>query len=216
MRDLTQSFGRFSWALSLFGFKQLANMLMPESDGASTPGSGRTPAAAFEKVSRAAETELGKTFREIFQVGDQMLRSMVDTMFAWGSPEDWGGACGKGDGWACWGSPESDDLGMPPMAGDVGSAMHHDPAADPEQDLSWVGRWGPMPPAEAHGAPTASPHPMEVAGAGAEPGGLGTHASGTFSPDGSGGSRHGGGEVGAHACGARGVSLNPRRRNPQP
>lgn len=67
MRDLTQSMLRFSWAMSLFGVQQMANLLTPSR-----------AAKAFEDVARAAEGELGQALRQTFRAGDAAQRNIVD------------------------------------------------------------------------------------------------------------------------------------------
>lgn len=70
MRDLTQSMLRFSWAMSLFGVQQMANLLSPSR-----------AAKAFEDVAQAAEGELGQTLRGAYRAGDAAQRNMVDRAF---------------------------------------------------------------------------------------------------------------------------------------
>lgn len=65
MRDITQSMLRFSWAMSLFGVQQMANLLTPSR-----------AAKAFEDVTQAAEGELGQMLKGAFRAGDAALGSM--------------------------------------------------------------------------------------------------------------------------------------------
>ena len=71
MRDLTRSVASFTWALSLFGVKQMVNLASP-----------RRAAHAFETVARSTEGMLGPGLRTAFQTGDRLQRAMVDASFS--------------------------------------------------------------------------------------------------------------------------------------
>ena len=71
MRDLTRSMASFSWAMSLYGLEQMANLMSP-----------RRAADAFEAVTRTTERTLGPGLRTAFQTGDRLQRSMVDLSFS--------------------------------------------------------------------------------------------------------------------------------------
>jgi hypothetical protein len=70
IRDLTKSMISFSWGMSLFGGKQLVNLLTPEK-----------ATAAFNAVTRATEEQLGDVLKGAFKAGDQLQRGMVDMTF---------------------------------------------------------------------------------------------------------------------------------------
>ncbi|HSS50627.1 MAG TPA: hypothetical protein VLX28_16945 [Thermoanaerobaculia bacterium] len=70
MRELTRSVASFSWALSLFGVEQVANLISP-----------RRATEAFGTVARAAEETLGPGLRLAFQAGDRMQKAVVDVSF---------------------------------------------------------------------------------------------------------------------------------------
>jgi hypothetical protein len=70
MRELTRSIASFSWAMSLFGVEQVANLVSP-----------RRAAAAFGTVARAAEGTLGPGLRSAFQAGDRVQKAVVDASF---------------------------------------------------------------------------------------------------------------------------------------
>jgi hypothetical protein len=73
MRDLTKSMTSFSWALSLFGLRQMTSMLTPQGwKGANS---------SFDHVTRSTEDQLGAVTRSIFRAGDGLQRGMVDLMF---------------------------------------------------------------------------------------------------------------------------------------
>jgi hypothetical protein len=70
IRDLTKSMLSFSWGMSLFGGKQLVNLLTPEK-----------ATTAFNAVTRATEEQLGDVLKEAFKAGDQLQRGVVDMTF---------------------------------------------------------------------------------------------------------------------------------------
>lgn len=70
MRELARSMASFSWAMSLLGLEQMANLVAP----------GRA-AAVFGTVARAAEGQLGPTLGSAFQSGEQLQRRVVDAAF---------------------------------------------------------------------------------------------------------------------------------------
>lgn len=71
MKELTKSLTSFSWAMSLFGAKQLINMMDPAK-----------ATSAFQSVTDATESHLDAGLRAAFQTGDRLQRSMVDTAFS--------------------------------------------------------------------------------------------------------------------------------------
>jgi hypothetical protein len=70
MRELTKSIGSFSWAMSLFGARQMLNALQPSR-----------ATDAFDTVTRETESQLGDALRATFQSGDRIQRSLVDLTF---------------------------------------------------------------------------------------------------------------------------------------
>ncbi len=75
MRELTKSMLRMSWALPLFGVKQMTHLMMPN-------GANQEKAAqALDAVSAAAQRELGSTLDELYATGDRLQRGAVDTAF---------------------------------------------------------------------------------------------------------------------------------------
>jgi hypothetical protein len=71
IRDLTKSMLSFSWGMSLFGTKQLVNILMPEK-----------ATAAFNAVTQVTEEQLGDGLKGVFRAGDQLQKGMVDLSFS--------------------------------------------------------------------------------------------------------------------------------------
>ena len=70
MREFTKSILSFSWAMSLFGVQQVANVLKP---GKAT--------SSFKKVTEAATEEFGDTTEATFKAGDNLQRGLVDLTF---------------------------------------------------------------------------------------------------------------------------------------
>jgi hypothetical protein len=74
MRELAKSMLSFSWAMSVFGLNQMANILSPQTAGRS--------AAALDAVSRATEGQLGPLARQTFRTGDNLQRQVTDSLFS--------------------------------------------------------------------------------------------------------------------------------------
>jgi hypothetical protein len=77
MTELIRSMIRFSWAISLFGVKQLGNLFSP-SDGLSSIDKTST---AFQFVAGAVEEHLGGDVNSTFKAGDRLQRTIVDAIF---------------------------------------------------------------------------------------------------------------------------------------
>jgi hypothetical protein len=73
MRDLTKSMLSFSWGMSVFGLRQMADLLMPQSWGSA--------ASRFDAVTQNASGQLGSWSQSMFKAGDNLQRGMVDMMF---------------------------------------------------------------------------------------------------------------------------------------
>jgi hypothetical protein len=177
MRELTKSLGSFGWAMSLFGLKRLAEMVMPRA----TPGDPPTwqPGAprgggneAFDRMTEAARAHLGDGgFHEAFRSGDQIFRAMIDMMLGGcadcppeGRPGDptraWPGDRWPGDRWPGPRQPPAPGWGPMPAAATSPPPPGKAPAA---------GGWGPMSGAAAAGTSAAgsepAPRPPAAAGA---------------------------------------------------
>ena len=74
MRDLARSMIRFSWAMSVLGARQAANLISPREGG------WKRSTEAFDAVSHAAAEEMGETMKGLYQAGDRLQSGMVDTM----------------------------------------------------------------------------------------------------------------------------------------
>lgn len=72
MSEITKSAFSFTWALSVFGVQQMANLFSPSR-----------AAGAFDEVTRAAEGELGDVLRGAFKAGDALQRGIVDLALGW-------------------------------------------------------------------------------------------------------------------------------------
>jgi len=74
MREFTKSAFSFSWAMSLLPLQQMLNMLTPQEKGQEI----HAATAAFGRITKAAEEELGDITRATFRAGDSMQRGLVD------------------------------------------------------------------------------------------------------------------------------------------
>lgn len=77
MREFTKSFLSFSWAMSLFGARQIAQLAMPPVESQRI----HPTTEAFQAVTRATTKQLGDTMEVTFKAGDSMQRGMIDMMF---------------------------------------------------------------------------------------------------------------------------------------
>jgi hypothetical protein len=66
------------WAMSLFGVKQVANALMPQSPNQLLDKA----VAAFDAVTYATEDQFGDLLKLIYEGGDQLQRGLVELMFS--------------------------------------------------------------------------------------------------------------------------------------
>jgi len=79
MREFTKSAVRFSWAMSLFGLKQMTNIFAPPP----SPGGTHPATDAFNKVTDCTEEQFGNVLDSTFKAGDNLQRGLVDLMFGW-------------------------------------------------------------------------------------------------------------------------------------
>jgi len=77
MRELTKSMMSFSWAMSVYGLKQVFELACPRD--MSRPFGPATE--GFNAVTAAASNQLGSTLKSMYAAGDQMQRSAVDMTF---------------------------------------------------------------------------------------------------------------------------------------
>lgn len=73
MREVTESVLRFTWAMSLVGVRQAANLLTPRRGW-------ETTTRELDAVSGAAGREMGETMRGFYRAGDRLQAGMVDTV----------------------------------------------------------------------------------------------------------------------------------------
>jgi len=125
MRDFTKNLFSLSWAMSLFGARQIGNLLNPRQAGGGEPGA----AQALDSVTSAVVDQFGSSLRQTFEIGDRLQGEIIDTMFRFIPGLGGGGGAGGGQGPA-WsggaGSPSSPGTqgglipprpGMPPVPG---------------------------------------------------------------------------------------------------
>jgi len=67
MRDFTKSMLSYSWAMSLFGVQQMANLMRPSK-----------ATKAFDNVTDATEEQFGDIIKATFRAGDNIQRGIVD------------------------------------------------------------------------------------------------------------------------------------------
>jgi hypothetical protein len=77
VRELAKATLSFLWAMSLFGMKQMTDILTPQ--GPSLPTDKAV--TAFDAVTYAAEGEFSDLLKVAFQAGDQLQREAVEFMF---------------------------------------------------------------------------------------------------------------------------------------
>jgi hypothetical protein len=77
MLELTKSAISYSWAMSLFGSQQLANLVAPADRRDPT----RRAAAAFYSVTQATQNQFDDLVFASFQIGDEVQRGLVDLAF---------------------------------------------------------------------------------------------------------------------------------------
>ena len=77
MRELVKSMFDFSWAMSLFGARRIADLLSAR-DGCQATERAAAPLAS---VSSAAAEQLNGIISSAFQTGDRVQRRMVDAVF---------------------------------------------------------------------------------------------------------------------------------------
>jgi hypothetical protein len=162
MRELTKSSISFSWVLSLFGLKQMTNLLTPGQPGQSHPATD-----AFNEVAQSAEQQLGQTLRAAYQAGDRLQRGFVDMMFGlvewpfdpraagrW-APSAWratpadprggdGAATARTD--SSWRGSSAAQPGRAGCCSPSGGGGSSDWTAPPTQAAPADSGWGPVPP----------------------------------------------------------------------
>jgi hypothetical protein len=77
MRDFTKNLFSFSWAMSLFGLKQLGNVLNPQETLRGAPNTAKS----LDSVTDAVVDQFGRTLKQTFEVGDRLQGGIVDLMF---------------------------------------------------------------------------------------------------------------------------------------
>ena len=139
MKRSTKSIGSFSWALSLFGLEQLADLLgIGQSPERPPDGGDRT--LSFDRITRVIVEHLSPAFRSIFQTGEELFHRSIDALFgpSWDDQLD-----------AVWSTAEADLT--PGSRTEVAPAApapvtQARPTATPAAATDNSGGWGPMPP----------------------------------------------------------------------
>jgi len=130
MREFTKSLFSFSWAMSLFGARQMTGLLSRPEQG--QPGGGS--AEAMDEVTQAMEGQLGETLQKTFKAGDKLQRSAMDMMF--------GMFGGRGM------TPGGMEDVMRGMSGWAGCGSCEQDAQQQQGQPEDQSGWGPMPPVD--------------------------------------------------------------------
>jgi len=104
MRDFTKNLFSFSWAMSLFGLKQLGNVINPQETLRGAPGAAKS----FDSVTDAVVDQFGRNLRQTFEVGDKIQGQIVDLMFGFlGLAPGAAAGTGTGAGSSPWGGVQT-------------------------------------------------------------------------------------------------------------
>lgn len=128
MRTYLKSLSSFSWILSLFGLKQLGELLMSPL----RRRRAETEVSRLEALTRSFEEHLGPTFQAIFRSGDRILQGVMG--LAMGRTRRSPAAGTEAPPWHA----EDPEPPVPPSTGPSPSGSPRSPQA--------VSGWGPMPP----------------------------------------------------------------------
>jgi hypothetical protein len=96
MRELTKSFIRLTWVMSVFGLQQVTTVLSDlrtddgDREGAAREGGDARVAAAFDAVSADTQKHLQKRTRSMAEAGDKLQSELVDLIFDTVRPDEWG------------------------------------------------------------------------------------------------------------------------------
>jgi haloalkane dehalogenase len=77
MREFTKNLFSLSWAMSLFGARQLTRLLNPQEVLRGAPDSAKE----LDSVTDAVVDQFGRQLRETFEVGDRLQAEIVDAVF---------------------------------------------------------------------------------------------------------------------------------------
>jgi len=84
MRTFAKSMVSYSWAMSLFWAKQMANVMIPSAGNPFEKASN-----SFEPVTKATVDQFGSTLRAVYNAGDTMQKGFVDMAFGMMNPASW-------------------------------------------------------------------------------------------------------------------------------
>lgn len=143
MRDLTKSMVSYGWAMSVFGFQQMMNLL--------TPCQGDDPYAkatrAFDGVTKATTDTLEGSLRSAYNAGANLQNGLIDLFFC--------GIMSAGldpNRWARMGNQVAQDLGdfgrRAAQSASAAPSANPFPASatgTPSASTPPASGWGPMP-----------------------------------------------------------------------
>ena len=88
MREVTKSFFRLSWAMTVFGIDQLSRLTRRDDEDDEEQSEHRV-ASALDSVSEGTEKHLDKRAKSLYESGDKLQSELVDLMFDSVKPEEW-------------------------------------------------------------------------------------------------------------------------------
>jgi haloalkane dehalogenase len=113
MRDFTKNLFSFSWAMTLFGARQIASLVTPQQGPPQGPGQAPGAAEAFDSVTDAVVRQFGANLRQTFDFGDRLQGEVVDALFR----------LVPGLGGAAGGQPAAGGTSPPPWSGPPGGLV---------------------------------------------------------------------------------------------
>ncbi len=78
MRELTESMASFTWAMGVFGARQMTRVLLPSD----TKNPFADATKSFDAVTGTTVAQLPDLFHRTFRAGDEMQRGMQEVAFA--------------------------------------------------------------------------------------------------------------------------------------
>lgn len=78
MREFAKSMMRFTWSMTVFGTKQMFDLVRSQGRGEKM----RETTDAFDNVTQATEGEMEDVTKSLFHFGDNLQKNMVDIMFS--------------------------------------------------------------------------------------------------------------------------------------
>ncbi len=159
MREFTKSMMRFTWSMTVFGTKQMFDLIRSQGRGEKL----RETTDAFDQVTHAAESEMEDVTKSVFQFGDSIQKNMVDIMFGMNpfknsGPDNMEGMVTN----MCRQSADTMRKGMNFMqqsASSISQSVQEAGASAGNSGTSSASGWGPMPTSSGSGDSQTQPPP---------------------------------------------------------